>query len=133
MKLEYQPQRDAEFFEAIKKAVNKAEGRITLKQAIESAIMTPTSSFFLTDRRIAEIIRNFGSDPPPVSDAKRKQHIELWTRYLVLQNIHRNLTAEEIAKTYIAHQPASRFFISPARAVNIYCNELRRRQKARRK
>ena len=132
MKSEFKEQRDAEFFEAYKKAVKEANGNISLREAIHTAIMTPASSFFISELRIGRIIRASEADAPKSKDKAELFHA-IRRRYKHIHANYPNMRPETIAKNFISAQTAPRFYISVARGINIYCTELKRRRKENKK
>ena len=137
MKSEFKQQRDAEFYDACRKAIKESSGRILLRDIIKKAILSPASSYFLTERRIGDILRRhpagdlcccYVRHDYPKSGSKRLLATRLFERWMNLRAEHNALSAEAAAKTFIAHEPAPRFYISEARGINIYYAELHRRK-----
>jgi hypothetical protein len=126
--IEYKDLRDKEFFEACKKAISESTGHIHLSQIVERVILSPASSFFLSERQYGRIVRAKSTNVPR-SKAGAELFYEIRRRYRQIKLNYPNMHAETIAKNFIAYQAAPRFYISVARGLIIYYSFLKKKKK----
>jgi len=98
-----------------------------MHQIIKCAIYTPATSFFLSETRIARIIRA-SQEECPKSDAKAALFNMIKHLYFEEKMTHPQMSAEAIAKNIIFYKQAPRFYISQSTALNIFYNELNKRK-----
>jgi len=130
MRLEHKQKRDDEFYNTLKKVISCSGERLTLIEAIRQTISKPASSFFLSERRIGDIIRAKETDVPK-SSSKAELFSEIRKRYNKIKNDCPQMRSETIAKHIIAYESAPRFYISVSRGLSIYCNKLHERKRAK--
>ena len=126
--LEFKQQRNAEFYRTCKKLINRSGGTETLRQITGRAVREPATSFFISENRIARIIRS-GGEACPRSEAKAALFHAIKHLYFELKTVHPEMSPEAIAGNIIFYRQAPRFYISEATALNIYYSELDRRKK----
>jgi len=125
--LEFKQQRNDEFYRLCKQIIAKSKTPVNIRQTIKCAIHTPATSFFISETRIAKIIRAPLTDCPK-SEAKANLFNMIKHLYFEEKMTHPQMSAEAIAKNIIFYRSAPRFYISQATALNIFYNELNKRK-----
>lgn len=134
-KLAYKEQRDAELYEAYKKALTthtNKDGSINMWRAIEAAVKMPCSRFWISEGKARREIGYLLSDPGKLErmiPSKRNMYRELLGIYQRMRAdpAYSDLTDMQVA--YLASdQPASEFFMTPKSAHLRICHERKRRK-----
>ena len=126
--LESKQHRNAEFYRICKQIISKSKAPVTMQHIIESALSTPATSFFLSENRIAKIIRA-PQEECPKSESKAALFNMIKHLYFEEKMTHPQMSPEAIAKNIIFYRTAPRFYISEATALNIFYSELNKRKK----
>ncbi len=129
MEDEQKSRRNAEFYKRCVEILKKHPTVIALKDAIELAVMSPASSYFISEKWMAEIIRS--NKQPPRWTAKKALFHDIKERSRQLKLKHPDKKPETIAKRILIFEKAPRFYFSLGRAKNIYYEQLRKRRKQR--
>jgi hypothetical protein len=128
--VEYRESRDREFYEACRRGIKNARGRIDLSEIVRNVIHSPASSFFLSERQYGRIIRAKEHDMPR-SESGAALFNEIRALYKKIRISYPNMSMEAISRDIISVQGAPRFYISVARGMNIYYSTFKRIKKHR--
>ena len=126
--LEFKQQRNNEFYSVCKQIIDKSD-HVNIRHIIKCAVFNTASSFFLSETRIAKIIRAPLTECPK-SEAKANLFNMIKRLYFEEKMTHPQMSAEAIAKNIIFYRSAPRFYISESTAINIFYNELNKRKLA---
>jgi hypothetical protein len=130
--VEYRELRDREFYAVCRRLIAGTEGRIRLGKIVERAVLSPASSFFLSERQYGRIVRMKSGDVPRTR-AGAELFYEIRRRYARIRADFPNMRAETIAKNFIACQEAPRFYISVTRGLSIYYSLLKEKRNGNKK
>lgn len=134
-KLAYKEQRDAELYDAYKKALTthtNADGSINMWKAIAAAVKMPCSRFWISEGKARREIGNLLRDPGKLKrmiPSKRDMYTELLSIYKRMRADPEYSDLTDMQVAYLASdQPASEFYMTPKSAHLRICYERKRRK-----
>jgi len=131
MELNYQTERDKDFFETCETVRKSLKPKyISGNEIVKIAVLKEAKSFYLDTKSISHIINKarIGCMTKIKSEATRDLYIEIWIRYIHIKRKNPNLNSMDIARI-IEKQPAPKFYISIKHALNLYYKLLKKNPK----
>lgn len=128
MELCYKKERDRDFFEVCEKL--RGKGYIRVVDLVSKAILHPAQSFYISEDRIARIIRasNIGVDLIPTSCHRKVNEVKVQLYKDIMYEVNKldqslpiNIQAREIE-----FMPAPRFYFSVSMGATIYYSYLKK-------
>jgi len=124
----FKENRDIDFLKACNTVRQNTHGYISASDIARKALYTETESFYILPRRLSRIIYMAQKGTLPISESEPKNEFykEVQKRYHELSQVYKNRSILGIAKI-IAEQKAPRFYMSEARAIDLYYEMMRKK------
>lgn len=119
----YEDDRNADFIRTCEKVRQEEGAHLSVSQIVSKAILKPAQSFYVHINVYRRIIRNNG-EKLPSNKVSRKLYQEVLKVAKEIQAEHPDLSQTEVARM-LSDRPAPRFYISQARAINIYYDSMK--------
>lgn len=119
----YEEDRNTDFIMTCEKVRQEEGSHLSVAEIVAKAILKPAQSFYVHINVYRRIIRNNGEKLPSNSVSK-KLYQEVLRLVKHIKNEYPNMSQTDIAKI-LSDKSAPRFYISQARAMNIYYDSMK--------
>ena len=116
----------ADLYRAIRRIVSDAEEPVLQRTAIQQALLSPSSRWWISPRNCALAMGRLdaGDRLPEIKPLRREMYMELYRRYRLLREEHPGCSAIDICEELVLTE-APRYYVTYLSAVKMYNHHIR--------